>query len=105
MLEDLDDELKEIVLQSSEQIDDIYKKLEQLKKRSTEIFDYTEAEDQKILRQMKDALRDQKEFIDQLQLEVIEDRKRRIKDKSDADLAFLKVQRDIAHLVERDQQK
>ena len=105
MLEDLDDELKEIVLQSSEQIDDIYKKLEQLKKRSTEIFDYTEAEDQKILRQMKDALRDQKEFIDQLQLEVIEDRKRRIKDKSDADLAFLKVQMDIAHLVERDQQK
>ena len=49
LLEDLDDELKEIVLQSSEQIEDIYKKLDALKKRSTEIFDYTEAEDQKII--------------------------------------------------------
>eukprot|EP00347_Sterkiella_histriomuscorum_P010227 403377108 len=102
VLEDLDDELKEIVLQSSEQIEDIYKKIGDLHLKCEKLSAQIESEDSRIMQYVEEQINQQNERISNVQLDIEEDLKRRIREKSNFDLALKRLEGEIFSLKDKE---
>ncbi|CDW76690.1 UNKNOWN [Stylonychia lemnae] len=102
VLEDLDDELKEIVIESQEQISQLFEKIRALEQQTNDLQEQTSKEDTRILQITEDSIKLQQTQVENMQKDLEEDLRRRIREKSNIDLAMKKFEYDISNLIEKE---